>query len=181
MREPLLIGQAPGPNTDPALPLHPLPKTSTGGRLAELIGMSPVDYHRSFERINLLQDFPGQHKRDDKFPLGKAKIAARAIVPLLRERVVILVGRNVATAFGLLEEPFHVWMEDTQWCQAMAIVPHPSGRNHWYNKPDNRLEAQEFWKEAVARHVPDSSQLPSMFSRRMQQASLMQARQELST
>lgn len=186
MREPLLIGQAPGANTDPALPLYPLPKTSAGGRLAEIMGLRPHEYFSAFERINLLHQFPGKHKRDDKFPMRDAKIAARAIRPLLRGRTVILVGRNVAQAFEL-DLDFHTWHLDFEQVgtetpglvQQIAVVPHTSGRNFWYNDPENMRAAREFWTDVLNRHVPDKTQLPNIFSRRIKQASLLKAQQEL--
>lgn len=148
--KPLLIGQAPGPNTDPRLPLYPLPKTATGGRLASFMGLTTHQYLRTFDRVNVLQDFPGKCKRDDKFPLREARIAAAAMTPLIAGREVILVGRNVACAFGWTEIPFHttvVTSDDTAW----TVVPHPSGRNHWYNSEDNRTEARLFWAEYLAK------------------------------
>lgn len=175
---PLLIGQAPGPNTDPSLPLFPVPSTSAGGRLQSFMGLTRGQYLVSFDRINLLQDFPGRTGRDDKFPMAKAKIAAAAIRPLLRDRVVILIGRNVANAFQLDCE-FHSWVEGLSFCRLMAVVPHPSGRNHWYNKEENKLIAKQFWTSCVAEHVPDKSLLPSVVSRRMDMVTLQRARQEL--
>ncbi len=182
MKLPLLIGQAPGPNTDPRLPLFPVPSTSAGGRLASFAGMTRGEYLMSLERINLLQNFPGKTGRDDKFPMKDAKIAARAIRPLLDDRVVILVGRNVANAFELDIE-FHQFVPGFDFCRELAVVPHPSGRNHWYNKEENKLIAKEFWAMVWQRHVPDKHLLPSIFSRRMQQEALLEerARQEQST
>ncbi len=153
---PLLIGQAPGPRTDPELPLFPVPNTSTGGRLKEIMGIRRYEYLRIFERINLLPTFPGQHKRDDKFPIASARLAAAAMRSLLAGRVVILVGRNVARAFGHVEE-FHQWVDwavrrpckiarDNPYCR-VAVIPHPSGRNHWYNDQANREAAQRFWND----------------------------------
>lgn len=153
---PLLIGQAPGPNTDPELPLFPVPSRSAGGRLQHLMGLTRGEYLKSFDRINLLPFFPGKHKRDDKFPMSPAKLSARAIRPLLANRMVILVGRNVANAFGLQAE-WHDWVEwpvrrrcivsrDTGCCR-IAVVPHPSGRNLWYNNEENRASAEAFWAE----------------------------------
>lgn len=159
MTRTVLIGQAPGPNTDPNLPLFFLPKTSAGGRLLNMTGLGHLEYMKQFERMNLLYEFPGQHKRDDKFPLPLARAAAMAMAPLLSGRDVILVGRNVANAFGVKLE-FHEWgdilvrrpcpvTKDRGRAQ-IAVVPHPSGRNHWYNKPGNREVSAAFWKNYIS-------------------------------
>ena len=145
----LLIGQAPGPNTNPDAPLWPEPASSTGGRLAGFAGMGARAYLRTFDRINLLNEFPGRtQKRDDTWPVRDARIAASAIRPLLLGRSVILVGRNVSDAFSLGEIPFHTWTRLTagrRFLFDVAVIPHPSGRNHWYRKPENMEQVRAFW------------------------------------
>lgn len=151
--KPLLVGQAPGPNTDPGYPLAPLPHSSAGGRLAWLAGLTPKEYLELFQRTNLLHSFPGRWKRDDKWPARDAQIAAAAMKPLLGGRSVILIGRNVADAFGYPAQhlDFHEWFSDPRWGFEVAVVPHTSGRNHWYRKPGNEDAARAFWEEVVAR------------------------------
>lgn len=159
MSRPLLIGQAPGPNTRPDLPLFPHPRTSAGGRLASFLGLSRTEYLRIFDRVNLIQEFPGRCKRDDKWPTARARDAAGAMRPLLSGRQVIMVGRNVATAFGVPKDmPFlqTFSMDCRRRCISncslgheceVTIILHPSGRNHWYNRVENRLALQVFWGE----------------------------------
>ncbi len=155
---PLLIGQAPGPNTNPDLPLFPVPSTSAGGRLAELTGLSRGEYVKRFERINLLPEFPGKTKKEDKFPAAQARFAAQIMRPFLAGRTVVLVGRGVANAFGL--DPnikFHNWfvhpvkrrcpIAKDDWFARVVIIPHPSGRSRWYNEDGNRALAEAFWAE----------------------------------
>ena len=154
-RRPLLIGQAPGPNTKQEFPLFPVPSTSAGGRLQQMTGLTRGGYLKTFERVNLLYEFPGRHKRDDKFPVAQARVAAQAMRPLLAGRVVVFVGRNVANAFDF-DEDFHVWRESlarryclvskTPFRFVAAVIPHPSGRNHWYNNEENRARSAEFWQ-----------------------------------
>lgn len=161
MNRPLLIGQAPGPRTDPELPLFPVPKTSAGGRLQELTGLRRVEYMKRFERVNLLPYFPGKHKRDDKFPMSPAKLTAAVLKPLLAGRVVIMVGRNVSNAFGF-EADWHEWVDwpvvkvavgDTPHSARVAVIPHPSGRNHWYNREQHREQARSFWAEFLGQET----------------------------
>lgn len=169
MMKPLLIGQAPGPNTNPDLPLFPVPKTSAGGRLQVMTGLTRGQYLDHFERINLLPYFPGKVKRDDKFPMPPARLAATAIKPLLAGRTVILVGRNVAEAFEFPAE-FHDWVRwpvrrpcivtKSTGLAAMAVIPHPSGRNHWYNKAENRARSAAFWADFLNPAEGDKKVLP---------------------
>ena len=121
-----------------------------------MMGLTRGEYMRQFDRMNLLPYFPGKCKRDDKFPMTPAKLAATVIKPLLSGRVVIMVGRNVAQAFQL-EADFHDWVDwpVKRHCTVqrepgvarVAIVPHPSGRNHWYNKDENMAESAAFWAD----------------------------------
>jgi hypothetical protein len=128
------------------------------------MGLCYKDYIRRFDRANVLVEFPGRHKRDDKFPLRDAKLAARSMKQLLKGRHVILVGRNVAAVFNVLDLPFHHASEYHDWCKTLAVVPHTSGRNHWYNSAANREEARRFWLQ----HIPailDTKLLLSAVSR----------------
>jgi len=161
--KPLIIGQAPGPNTDPLNPLPPLPTQCAGGRLVELAGLTSQQYLEWFDRANLLQFFPGRNMCPDKFPKPMAQIAAEAMKPLLRGRQLILLGRNVAEAFGYPAQhlAWHEWFEDPFWGFTVAVVPHTSGRSHWYRNLDNREQAKRFWER-----VRHSLQKASMFDHR---------------
>ena len=157
--KPLLIGQAPPPTFDPRThsPLYPIPETASGGRLAAVMGLEASTYLRTFQRINLLRGFPGKREqpggtRRDRWPRAEARQVAELIGPLLDGRQVILVGRNVARAFGLVKAPWHEWLthvvpypSDQPARAQVAVVPHPSGLNRWYGDEDNLLEARAFW------------------------------------
>ena len=123
------------------------------------MGLTRYEYLERFDRMNLLFHFPGKRQSGDKFSIRDAKLAANAIRPLLVDRRVVLVGRNVANAFGLQEEEFHEWttLQVRRYCPIqkcrglarIACVPHPSGRNHWYNDAENLEAARRFWEELL--------------------------------
>lgn len=165
MTKPLLIGQAPGPNTDPDYPLYPAPRTSAGGRLCDLMGLSRGEYIMAFDRVNLLPYFPGKTTaNEDRFPMSPARLAAAVLRPMLRGRRVILVGRQVAQAFQV-EADWHEWVDlragprhaadRSDGLAQVAVVPHPSGRNHWYNSDLNRERARRFWAELLNNSAED--------------------------
>lgn len=122
------------------------------------MGLTRYEYLQLFDRVNLLPYFPGKHKRDDKFPMSPAKLAALVMRPLLAGRRVVLVGRGVANAFGV-EAEFHQWsvLEARRYCPIqrephaihLAVVPHPSGRNRWYNQDENLQLARDFWRREL--------------------------------
>lgn len=161
---PILLGQAPGPRTNPDLPLYPLPKASGGGRLFALSGLTTRQYLKGFVRMNLLREFPGRWRRDDRWPRREARVAAQAIEPLLLGRLVIFIGRNVARAFMHEDADWFEWSVDQKYGYRFAAIPHPSGRNHWYNNVDNRLISQAFW-ESLKMDLPflqDSDKMSSV-------------------
>lgn len=142
----ILMGQAPGPNTSPDMPLFPHPSTSTGARLCKLLDMERAAYMRTFTRCNLLHKFPGRHKHDDKFPVAQARATASAMRPLLSGSNVIFIGRKVATAFGHSEVSFFEWGVDPIGQFRYAIIPHPSGRNKFYTLKENVEKCRSFLK-----------------------------------
>ena len=54
--KPLLVGEINPLSRDERHALHPLPETSTGGNLCRLLGLTPRQYLRAFDRINLCRD-----------------------------------------------------------------------------------------------------------------------------
>ena len=141
-----MIGQAPGPKTSPNYPLFPFPPTSAGGKLHKLTGLSLEDYFKKYERTNLLRDFPGATPGGgDRWPLQEARAAARALVPSLKGRRVLFIGRNVSRAFmyGGGFEYFHLYYQEEDDF-TFAIVPHTSGVSRFYNDPVNVASAQKF-------------------------------------
>lgn len=146
----VLIGQAPSKNEDPSKPLTGRP----GRKLAEFAGLTfPTEYARLFERVNLLREFPGEtlDGKGDLFPITTAFMAANELKPELRGRVVIMLGRNVASAIGheCHGDRCMEWFEwraseGTMW----GLMPHPSPRNRMWQKPLMHQQGSEFMHEA---------------------------------
>lgn len=138
---PLLIGQAPGRRGN----AEPLSGRS-GRRLSALCGMPLEQYLQEFERINLLEEFPGKAGKGDRFPMREAKVQAffRRSLFVHQDRRVVLLGLRVAEAFGFTDRaPLLRWMSDGN--ASVAICPHPSGVSLWWNDRGHRLQALHFW------------------------------------
>lgn len=118
------------------MPLHPVPRTGSGGRLAALLGLSRMDYMRMFDRVNLLAQCPERWDR-----VAAAASALNLAASILRGRRLVLVGQRVRDAFGL-GRPMMDWAAGPHgdW----AWIPHPSGLNTWYNHEENRATVREF-------------------------------------
>lgn len=144
--KPLLVGQAPGPTSDPEEPLS----GRCGDRLAELCGLEPAKFLARFRRVNLIDEFPGKAAKGDAFPLDLARRGAVdfLITGVFHTTRVVLLGDNVAKAFGF--RPGHFPLLKFLPCGAtrhgIAFCPHPSGVNRWWNEPANELAARCFWR-----------------------------------
>jgi hypothetical protein len=141
-----LVGEAPGPRTRADCPFYPYPPQSAAGRLLAYLGWTRAQYLTTFARINLLSEWPGP-----SFPVGKARECVPHVVAALHPRPMLLMGKGVAAAFGvsvipplsLVKIPLAHRERGTVLAE-VAIVPHTSGRNLWYNDPANRLAVREF-------------------------------------
>jgi hypothetical protein len=158
--KPVLVGIAPSRPGAEGQPLTSLGGRSTGATLAELAGLSNIKYLHAFDRVNLCPT-----PRPSTILITEGRPMAQMLAgSLLIRRTVVLLGANVAECFGpgargyeLLkwtEDPGHPWgttgFKDGfalpfRW----AVLPHPSGRNHWYNDPVNRNAARSFMRELV--------------------------------
>jgi hypothetical protein len=122
---PLVVGQAP----------------AAGGRA---IGPTHVRLQRLFPGghhfINILAEYPGPAPvKGDLFPMKAARARARRIQgTLARHEMVVALGRRVGVALDL-RTPRYFEIVDAPWGGRAVVIPHPSGVNHWWNKP-GRLE-----------------------------------------
>lgn len=139
------VGQAPGRNGDPA---KPLVGGRVGGKIMELMGPDAAKLERSFRRVNLLIRWPGKSGKGDAFPMDEARSAAIALLldGELSGRVILL-GKAVGRAFGIRDPKYFEWT-DVSDCK-MAVFPHPSGINHWWNSPENRRTAADFLRTTI--------------------------------
>ena len=152
----LVLGQAPpGPRGSLPKGWRPLAGPAEQ-RLAKLAGVpSPAELWAEFDRGNLLSWYPGLkaraakhdvkkgyrlHQSDgDVFPMDEARLAA-AKVDLRPYACVLLLGNNVARAFGLKAGLLRT--EVRSGCRLMTF-PHPSGVSHYWNDPGNVQRAAE--------------------------------------
>lgn len=149
----IFIGQAPSRETDGKPPFV----GKCGAFLAGLMGLSQDEMLSQHEFINLLPRWPGKGVNGDLFPIIQARAAAKKLLPSLFGRRVILLGSNVARAFGATSfqyyaGPYEVHdLEDSNkitipW---LVVIPHPSGVNRHWNNPTSRDVARKFFVEIL--------------------------------
>jgi len=147
-----LVGAAPGrhANHDPERhALYPHPSGCAGERLYQMTGLGLLEYLR-IPRRNVIRTYA--ETNDGKFPALAARDGAERLRPMLAGYDVVFMGRQVARAFGhdgntILPLRLLTWREGPTYRYAM--MPHPSGRNRWYNEEANRRLAVRFISRAA--------------------------------
>ena len=156
---PLFIGEAPGSGYPPgkATPLFPYPKNCAGERLQKMTGLSRPEYLRRCVRINLLPWYPP----GNRWPTEKATMCMANLQSggLFNNRVVVFVGKRVAEAYlrfcGAQRSNWDRAMMELTCSYAevnhgvLSYIPHPSGRNLWYNDPDNKRRVELFLRKVI--------------------------------
>lgn len=145
----LLIGQAPSRTGDPSVVLE----GRIGRRLASLMNLSFACYLTRTERLNLFDEWTGRSGKGDAWNKEQALKRAEGIAPLLRDRRVVFLGRNVAEAFGAQNLLWLTWVRMESLESEVAIVPHPSGIVLWWNNEENQKRASRFLSTAVRGEV----------------------------
>lgn len=116
--------------------------TRTGQRIAELGGVD-------LPRTNLLRAYPGDDGKGAAFPVDAARESVRRLERRTPKRVAFLIlGKRAARAFGVKSD-FLEWTSVRG--REVAVFPHPSGINMWWNDARNRAAAAEFFTEMMAR------------------------------
>jgi len=132
----VIIGQGPSRPGKRSRPLE----GAAGRKLASLFGVSEREYRDGTLRLNIFSRWFGKQGKGDRFPLAAARRRASKLRRRLRGRRVVLLGRNVARAFGIT-------VEYLRWIRGgfeAGVLPHPSGVNRWWNERRNRIAAQRF-------------------------------------
>lgn len=144
MMRPLLVGMNNPLSRVDDHALYPWPEGCTGHRLWQmLLPMTDDEYLEKYERCNLVE--------------GRAwsTAAAKAAAPAMRERMrlrrTIILGREVRDIMGWREAVVAgAWLAlPESRTGSVMFLPHPSGRNLWYNDPKNRLTARRILLEAL--------------------------------
>jgi hypothetical protein len=132
---PVLIGMNNPISSAPEHALFPYPPGCTGHRLLEMLqsrvpGATRREYLARFDRRNVVYG-----------PLFDKQIARDGAAGLYSEffgsgRTIVLLGADTAAAFGIPRLLIHPQIiGGSTWRQ----IPHPSGRNLWFNDKQNRL------------------------------------------
>lgn len=154
----VIVGMNNPVSSAPEHALYPLPRHHAGGRLWQMLcdecGATMRQYVDAFERLNLVTG--------PAFASMIAVARAGELRPTLAGRSVVLLGQEVRKSFGHLRRELvgDAYFEDCPDGQVITFyqVPHPSGRNLWYNDESNRRAVgrllSELYRSAVKGEHP---------------------------
>jgi hypothetical protein len=149
MNKPLLIAESNPFGGDYKFALYPVPEGCSGWRLCALIlGMWRKDYLAAFDRCNLVEG---------PWSMAAAKKRSKEIWEAPGRFV--LFGRKVCDAFETPFIPFEISCGGT-----ILVLPHPSGLNRIWRKPDSIQQA----RQAVISFVPEVAELIGKYDKIMQ-------------
>lgn len=122
MKKPLLLGIDNPHSTDPRAALLPRPKGSAGHRLFKMASMKWSVYKAAFDRANVSD-----------------VISSNDVCEELNDRVVVVLGKMTWRRLSMpnYSQPFDKVRSDF-YRSTFILVPHPSGKNLFYNEPSNR-------------------------------------------
>ena len=171
MTRPLLVGLQNPLSDDPRYALYPEPDGCAGHRLYEMLGApwGRNDYLRAFDRVNLLRGHERVGGRGYAARLRHAGAKLSDEIVSRSSRFVVLLGADVyravlrPTGGPRTKVPWLAWQrfgfpgppDLVAWMANFLALPHPSGRNRWYNVPGNReAAARELRRLAVMGDSP---------------------------
>ena len=151
----VLVGQA--PSSKGLAPLETLTPGSSSGRLLQMMGITADEYRDSFIRLNLIDHYPGRlaSGRGDKFPLKEAKKGAvRILSQFAFPHKILCVGHRVGECFIPKSRiKYYEWIlcvsNYPPAVRDVAVIPHTSGLNRYWNDPDCVRLAENFLRKKV--------------------------------
>ena len=170
--EVMLVGQAPGPREGDA----GRPFAWTAGKrlfawMAEHVGIEEEEFRRRVQISAVIRCFPGRDAKagGDRVPdsdeIANCGAHLERELQLLRPRLVIAVGTLAAKQLvGIGELRAAVGrvhrVSRAGWTFDVVVLPHPSGRSTWTNKPENRdLLHESLRLVKAALELPSSDRL----------------------
>ncbi len=155
MSRPLLVGLHNPLSPKPEHALYPRPEGCTGWRLLRMLGPAYTerDYLRAFDRVDLLDHHEQVGGKGYAARLRWARVRLLEHVIAGRYETVVLLGTDVWRAVlgprelasgRKMRPPWCLWEEVPVGGRVVRFLtlPHPSGRNRWYQDRVNEAAAR---------------------------------------
>ena len=157
---PLLVGLHNPLSPEPKFALYPRPEGCTGWRLLKMLGpaFTERDYLRAFDRVDLLDHHEqvGGKGYAARLRWGRSRLMEYIVQG--KYRTVVLLGTDVWRAVlgprelasaRKLRAPWVLWEKVSVGGDVLRFLtlPHPSGRNRWYQDRENASAASRALKQ----------------------------------
>ncbi len=138
---------------------------AAGNFLGRLLGVHRLEFCATYKRTNLNVCFSGKIGKGDKFDRVEGEERAEKFIMSEKLTKYVLLGQHVAACFArVMDMPvvelssplmtfeksfrrvnefcFNAEPLTSEFKKQFFLLPHPSGINSWWNKPNNRIAAE---------------------------------------
>lgn len=152
MRRITILGERPGPNTDPSRPLYPHTSTGAAANLARLMGLSIEEYLEITDRYNASDAPLGYEGCGSLIPRDRVRRIWDRLVRSENIELLIVCGRETQRA---LPSPWRTTLEmlEPEYVPdgtTVLLIPHPSGRNRVFNEREYKARVEKILRHEIA-------------------------------
>lgn len=152
MRKITLLGERPGPNTDPLRPLFPHTTTGAAANLARMMGLSREEYLEITDRYNVCDSTDLRESPASMIARDKVRRLWDRLVNSQEIELLIVCGREAQRA---LPRPWRIDLEMLEpeyvpFGLTVLLIPHPSRRNRVFNDKSYLEKTQRILRHEIA-------------------------------
>lgn len=137
-----ILGERPGPNTNPSIALYPHTTTGAAARLARLLNLTTEDYLARTARLNAV-DTQGASTAS-----SEARLRVEYFLFEAGSEPFIVLGKSALKAMPAKYRK----MQFGDKIDNVLLLPHTSGVNRFWNDPANSAKMQQIAREFVSEH-----------------------------
>lgn len=133
-----ILGERPGPNTDPCVALYPHTTTGAAARLHRLLGLSQAEYLANTTRLNAVDD-----KSSTASTVARQRV--EEFLCAAGQNPFLVLGKSAIKAMPTKYRK----MEFGDILDNVLLIPHTSGINRYWNNAENSIKMQEIAREHI--------------------------------
>ncbi len=133
-----ILGERPGPNTDPSVALYPHTNTGAAARLMRLLELSQEEYLASTSRLNAVDDKSSTASTE-------ARLRVEEFLQRAGSEPLIVLGKSALRAMPAKYRK----MQFGEIVDNVLLLPHTSGVNRVWNDPAFSAKMQQVAREFI--------------------------------
>lgn len=136
-----ILGERPGPNTDPSVALYPHTSTGAAARLARLLNLNTAEYLANTSRLNAVDDKSSTASTE-------ARLRVEEFLQRAGSEPFIVLGKSALRAMPTKYRK----MQFGDISDNVLLLPHTSGVNRVWNDPAFTAKMQRIAEEFIYEH-----------------------------